>query len=333
MNGLRQQHSIRRCLAFALGAVVAMTGQVSLAQGATWPAKPVTWVVGFAPGGSTDALARVVATAAAAKLGQAVVVENRSGANGNLAAEAVARAAPDGHSQLVGTISNAINASLYKKLNYDFLADFEPIAMLASTTNVLVVNPSVLPVSSVEELIKYAQANPGKLSYASSGSGSSIHLSAELFKKQTQVHLVHIPYRGSAPAMNDLLSGQVQLMFDNLPSALPHIRSGRLRALGVTSTSRSAVAPDIPTIAESGLPGFSVDPWFALFAPKGVASAARARMAQAVDDALRSAEVRKQLLDLGLTPSNVSPAQARAYVSSEVTRWADVVKFSGASVE
>src|SRR5438034_5972010 len=254
-----------RALAAALLVVAA---PVALGQVA-YPTKPVRLVVPFPAGGTTDLLARAAAQKLSEAWGQQVIVDNRPGAAGNIGAELVAKAAPDGYTLLMGTVgTHAINASLYAKMPYDHVKDFAPVILVAGVPNVLVVNPS-LPVHSVQELIAYAKANPGKLNFASSGSGTSIHLSGELFKVMTGVQMTHVPYKGSAPALQDLLGGQVQLMFDNLPPSLPQIKAGRLRALAVTSATRAPALPDVPTVAEAGLPGFEASSWFGVLAPAG----------------------------------------------------------------
>src|SRR5437660_7664528 len=252
-----------RALAAALLVVAA---PVALGQ-AAYPTKPVRLVVPYPPGGTTDLLARAAAQKLSEAWGQQVIVANRPGAAGNIGAELVARSAPDGYTLLMGTVgTHAINASLYAKMPYDHVKDFAPVILVAGVPNVLVVNPQ-LPVNTVPGLVAYAKANPGKLNFASSGSGTSIHLSGELFKTMTGVQMTHVPYKGSAPALTDLIGGQVQLMFDNLPSALPQIKGGKLRAIAVTSTKRAPALPDIPTMAESGLPGFEASSWFGVLAP------------------------------------------------------------------
>jgi len=233
-----------------------------------FPDRAVTIVLGYPAGGATDRVTRLAAKALSEQTGQSFIVENRAGANSNIGAEYVARTKPDGYTLYVGTIANAINRTLYTKLNYDILEDFTPIGLLASVPNVLVINPK-LPINTVPEYIAYARANPGKLTCASAGSGSSIHLSCELFKIETNTNILHVPYKGSGPAVADLMGGQVDSMFDNLPSALPHIKSGKLRALGVTSPERVSIANDLPTLSQAGLPGFAVMSWFGLFARAG----------------------------------------------------------------
>jgi len=253
-------------------AAVALSGALMTAAPAwaakTYPDRPITLVVGYAAGGATDIVARLMAKSLAEELGQTVVVENKTGANSNIGAEIVSRAAPDGYTLYVGSIANTINRTLYSQLNYDFVKGFEPVGLLATIPNILVVNPK-LPIKTVQEYIAYAKQHPGKLTCASSGSGSSIHLSCELFKMKTGTDILHVPYRGSGPAVADLLGGQVDSMFDNLPSSLPHVQAGKLRAIGVTSPQRLPATPDVPTLAESGLPDFDVESWFGLVAPAG----------------------------------------------------------------
>jgi len=301
------------------------------AQG--YPAKPIRIVVPFPPGGATDILARAVAQKLTDAWGQAVVVDNRPGAGGNIGSEIVAKAAPDGYTLEMGTVgTHAINASLYAKMPYDHVKDFAPVILVAGVPNVLVVNPS-LPVSSVQELIAYAKANPGKLNFASSGNGTSIHLAGELFKVMAGVQMTHIPYKGSAPALQDLIGGQVQLMFDNLPPSLPHIKAGKLRALAVTSATRSSALPDTPTIAESGLPGFEASSWFGVLAPAGTPPAIIARLNAEIGAWLASAEAKEKMLALGANIGGGSPEDFARHIAAETAKWQKVVKASGAKVD
>lgn len=297
-----------------------------------YPAKPLKFIIGFPPGGATDVVGRIMAKKLGDAFGQPIVVENKPGASSNIGAELVLKSPADGYTLYVNAVTNTINASLFSKLNFDFEKDFEPVAMFATVPNLLVVHPSV-PVKTVKELIDYARANPGKLSYASSGSGTSIHLAAELFKLMAKVDMVHIPYKGSAPAVTDLIGGQVQLMFDNMPSALPHVKAGKLRALAVTTLTRSPSAPDIPTIDESALPGFDAGSWFGLMAPKGTPKEAIARLNVESNKALAAADVKERFLDLGAVPTPLSPEGYAAYIHAEIKKWAEVVKASGAKVE
>lgn len=310
--------------AIACGATLPAHG-----QGNAWPAKPIRLVVGYAAGGATDVLARIVAVKLGDNLGQPVIVDNRPGANSNVGAEVVARAAPDGYTLYVYTIANTINASLYDNLRYDPQKDFEPIGLIARIPNILVVNPK-LPVQRVADYVRLAKASPQGVTFASSGSGSSIHLSGELFKMQAHLNMLHVPYRGSAPAVTDLLGGQVQSMFDNTPSALPHVQAGRLRAIAITSAQRSPLLPDVPTIAESGFPGFDVQSWFSLAAPAGTPRPVVERLNAALNKALAAPDVRQRLQDLAATPAPGTPEQLQGFIASEMKRWREVVKQSGA---
>jgi len=302
------------------------------AQAADFPTKPITLVVPFAPGGPTDAMARTLA--AAVKIGQPVIVENRAGAGGNLGAEAVARAAADGHTVLFGTSGPlAINVSLYKKIGYDPVKSFAPVMQIGHLPNVLVVNPGI-PAKNVKELIAYGKANPGKLSYASSGNGASSHLAGVLFNNLAGTDFAHIPYKGTGPALNDLLGGQVAMTFTDVLTALPHIKSGKLRALGVTTKDRSQALPEVPTIAEQGIAGFDVSVFFGLVAPAGTPKDVVDKLNQGFAEALKQPEVRKTLLAQGLefAPST-SPEQLGSFIQAEVVKWRGVVKSSGAEID
>ena len=302
------------------------------AQAADFPTKPITLVVPFAPGGPTDAMARTLA--AAVKIGQPVIVENRAGAGGNLGAEAVARAAADGHTLLFGTSGPlAINVSLYKKIGYDPVKSFAPVIQIGHLPNVLVVNPAI-PAKNVKELVAYAKANPGKLSFASSGNGASSHLAGVLFNNLAGTDFAHIPYKGTGPALNDLLGGQVAMTFTDVLTALPHIKSGKLRALGVTTKERSQALPEVPTIAEQGIAGFDVSVFFGLVVPAGTPKDVVDKLNQGFADALKQPEVRKTLLAQGLefAPST-SPEQLGAFIQAEVPKWRAVVKSSGAEID
>ena len=302
------------------------------AQAADFPTKPITLVVPFAPGGPTDAMARTLA--AAVKIGQPVIVENRAGAGGNLGAEAVARAAADGHTVLFGTSGPlAINVSLYKKIGYDPVKSFAPVMQIGHLPNVLVVNPGI-PAKNVKELIAYGKANPGKLSYASSGNGASSHLAGVLFNNLADTDFAHIPYKGTGPALNDLLGGQVAMTFTDVLTALPHIKSGKLRALGVTTKERSQALPEVPTIAEQGIAGFDVSVFFGLVVPAGTPKDVVDKLNQGFADALKQPEVRKTLLAQGLefAPST-SPEQLGSFIQAEVVKWRGVVKSSGAEID
>jgi tripartite-type tricarboxylate transporter receptor subunit TctC len=328
---------IRRIVGGALAASFALVAlgvaAPASAQGGGYPGKPIRIVVPFPPGGTTDILARAVGQQLAQAWGQQVIVDNRPGAGGNIGSELVAKSAPDGYTLLMGTVgTHAINPSLYAKMPYDHVKDFTPVILVAGVPNVLVVHPSV-PANTVAELIAYGKANPGKLNFASSGSGTSIHLAGELFKVQTGLQMTHVPYKGSAPAIQDLLGGQVQLMFDNLPSALPQIKAGKLRALGVTSATRAAALPDVPTIAESGLPGFEASSWFGLLAPAGTPADVVARLDAEVAKWLASPEAKEKLLAQGAIAGGGTPEDFAKHIAAETAKWAKVVKESGAKVD
>lgn len=301
---------------------------------ADFPSRIITLVVPYAPGGPTDAMARTLAAALKGSLGQNVIVENKAGAGANLGAEAVARAAPDGHTLMFGTSAPlAINVSLFKKINYDPVKSFTPIIQLGHLPNVLVVHPSV-PAKNVRELIAYGKANPGKLSYASSGNGASSHLAGVMFNQAAGTDFIHAPYKGTGPALNDLLGGQVTMTFTDVLTAQPHVKAGKLRALGVTTLTRSQALPDVPTIAEQGLPGFDVSVFFAIVGPAGMPRDTVAKINAAFVDVLKQPDVRQSLQAQGLEfASNPSPEALAAFVRTEVAKWRTVVQTSGAQVE
>ena len=310
------------------------------ARAQSWPGKPVRIVVPFAAAGTTDIIARALAPELQRAFGQPFVVDNKPGAGGNSGAAEVAKSAPDGYTLLMGTVgTHAINPALYPKMPYDHVKDFAPITLCAGVPNVLVVNPASAQkyqINSVQDLIRAAKANPGKLNFASSGNGTSIHLSAELFKSMTGTFMVHLPYRGSGPALIDLLGGSVDLMFDNLPSSLPHIKAGKLKALAVTSSVRSAVLPDLPTIAEAGGPplkGFEAASWFGLLAPAGTPIDVINRVQQEVAKSLAYPMVKERLVSQGAIPSGSTPAEFARFIDAETKKWAQVVKVSGAKVD
>ena len=314
----------------ALGALFAVLAHGAFAQ--PYPNHVIRLVVPFPAGGTTDIIARDVAKRLTDTLGQSVVVDNRPGAGGNSGADIVAKSAPDGYTLLMGTVgTHAINPSLYK-MPYDNVKDFVPIVLVAGVPNVLEVNPS-LPVNSVADLIKLAKSKPGVINFASSGSGTSIHLSGELFKTMAGVDMTHVPYKGSAPALVDLVGGQVQVMFDNLPSSLQLIKAGKLRAIAVTSLKRSPALPDVPTIAESGLPGFEASSWFGMLAPAGTPAPIVAKINAEVNQWLQSPEGRGQLLAQGAEVAGGTPEQFAAHIRAETDKWAKVVKASGAKVD
>jgi len=308
------------CIAFAAGA---------FAQG--YPTKPVKVVVPYPPGGPTDIVARVVSQKLAGETGQQFLVENRPGAGGNIGAEAVAKAPADGYTLLVATTAHAINPSLFKNLNYQLAKDFAPISQLTSGPLVIVVNPA-LPAKNVAELIALAKAKPGGLSFASSGNGQSTHLSAELFSSMAGVKMNHVPYKGSAPALTDVMGGQADLMFDTMLSAMPHVKGGKLRALAVTSAKRSPAAPDLPTVADT-LPGYEAIAWNNLLAPAGTPKDVIAKLSAELKKVLDQPDVKERFAAQGFAATWTTPEASAAFMQSEVDKWAKVVKASGATLD
>jgi tripartite-type tricarboxylate transporter receptor subunit TctC len=312
-----------------LAAATAVLPAVSrFARAQAYPARPVRLITGYPPGGSADITARLIGQWLSERLGQSVVIESRPGASTNLATEAVVRAQPDGYTLLLVAPANAINASLYDKLNFNFLRDIAPVAGIIRFPNVMEVNPSV-PAKTVPEFIAYAKANPGKLNMASSGNGSTIHVSAELFKMMTGVNMVHVPYRGGAPALTDMLSGQMQVMFDNVPTSLEYIRAGKLRGLAVTSAARSQVLPDLPTVSDF-VPGYEASAWYGIGAPKDTPAEIIAKLNNEVNAILADPQPKARLVDLGASLLPGSSADFGKLMAEETEKWAKVVKFSGA---
>src|SRR6195256_854084 len=320
----------RRFLQFAAGAA-ALPAVSKIARAQTYPTRSLRMIIGYPPGGSADITARLTAQWLSERLGQPVVVESRPGAATNLATEAVVRAPPDGYTLLLVAPANAINATLYEKLSFDFLHDIEPVAGIIRFPNVVVVNPS-LPIKSIPELIAYAKANPGKLNMASSGNGSTIHMSGELFKMLTGINMVHVPYRGGAPALTDLISGQVQVMFDNIPTAMEFVRSGKLRGLAVTSTTRSSVLPELSTVADF-LPGYEASAWYGIGAPKNTPPEIIETLNKAVNAILADPAAKARFGELGAILLPGSAADFGKLLSDETEKWGKVVKFSGAKVD
>jgi tripartite-type tricarboxylate transporter receptor subunit TctC len=302
-------------------------------QAADYPDKPVRLVVGFTPGGPSDIIARLLGQKLSELWAQQVIVDNRPGAGGNIAAEIVAKAPPDGYTLLLGNNSIlATNKALYRKLGYDPVKDFAPVILVASQPNILVV-PAALPVQSVSELIALAKAKPGQLNYASSGSGAAAHLAGELFKTMANVDVVHIPYKGGAPALADVLSGQNQLMFATSLSVMPHIKSGRVRALAVTTAQRMRALPELPTVAEAGVPGFEATTWHGIVVPTGTAPAVIERINADVARALHVPEVRERFEALGAEVIGGTPQEFAAYIEKEIPKWTQVVKDAGARAD
>jgi len=322
---------LSRLLVLAILAGLPVLGSTAVQAADTFPARPVHWIVGYPPGGTTDILARIMSQWLSERLGQQFIVDNRPGAGNNIATEMVAKAQPDGYTVLLVNPANGINVTLYSKLNFDFLTDIAPVGGIIRVPNVMEVNPKV-PAKTVAEFIAYAKANPGKIDMASSGSGTSVHLSGELFMSMTGIKMTHIPYKGAGPALTDLVAGQVQVMFDNMPSSIGHIKGGDLRALGVTTAERSPALPDVPTIAET-VPGYEASAWFGMGAPKGTPTNVIAVLNREINAALADAKMRARLAELGGTPMGGTPADFGKIMASETEKWAKVVKFSGAKVE
>lgn len=298
---------------------------------AAYPTKPVKVVVGYAPGGSSDAVARLIAGRLSDKLGQTFVVENRPGAASNIAAATVARSPNDGYTILLGSNASTINVSLYKELSFDFQKDFAPVALLTRFPNIMVVNNTV-PAKTVQEFITYAKANPKNIFFASSGAGSSTRLSAELFKMMTGVEMEHVQYKGSAPALTDLMAGRIQVMFDTAPSVMPLIKGDKLRALGVTSATAQPFAPEIPTI-DASVKGYEMTSWYALFAPAGTPAGIVEKLNKEVNAILEEKDIQEKLAGMVATPGGGTPEELRKHVASEIAKYADVVKASGATAD
>ena len=329
MNPLRRTLAILPAIALSLATLAA----VGFANAQAFPQKPVRLVVPFPPGGPIDTVARAIAQKLTEAWGQTVVVDNRPGAGGNIGADLVAKAAPDGYTVVMGALStHAVNPSLYPKMPYDAAKDFAPISLVAVTPNVLVVNPS-LPVATAREFIAYARANPGKLAFGSGSNGSAGHLAGELFKVDAGVDMLHVPFKGAAPAMQALLAGDTQLMFDNLASATAQVKAGKLKALAVTTARRSKLAPDLPTLAEAGLPGFDISTWFGLLAPAGTPADVVARWNAEVTRILNSTEMRERMTALGAEPAPDTPAEFARFIAGETAKYARIVKLSGAKLD
>ena len=318
----------RRSLLHLSAGAVALPALSRRARAQTYPARPIRLIIGYTPGGSADITARLTGQWLSERLGQSVIVESRPGGGTNIATEAVVRAPPDGYTLLLVAPANAINATLYDKLNFDFLRDIAPVAGIIRFPNVVEVNPS-LPIKTVPELIAYAKTNPGKLNMASSGNGSTIHMSGELFKMMAGINMVHVPYRGGAPALTDLIAGQVHVMFDNIPTSAEHVRSGRLRGLAVTGTARSHVLPELPTVADF-LPGYEASAWYGLGAPRNTPAAVIDRLNDAVNAILADPASKGRFAELGASLLPGSPADFGKLLADETEKWGKVVKFAGA---
>jgi tripartite-type tricarboxylate transporter receptor subunit TctC len=301
------------------------------AVAADYPTKPVRWVVPYPPGGTTDILARLVGNYLSEHLGQTFIIENKPGGGNNIGTEFVARAPHDGYTLLLLNPANGINQSLYKNLKFDILKDIVPVAGITRVPNVMEVNPN-FPAKTVAEFIAYAKANPGKVNMASSGTGTSVHMSGELFMSMTGIKMAHVPYKGSAPALTDLMAGTVDVMFDNMPSSISFIQAGKIRAMAVTTDTRSKTLPDIPTVAET-VPGYEASAWFGIGAPKGTPADVIEKLNKTVNEALKDPKMIARLADLGGAPMGGTPADFGKIMESEVAKWKKVVEFSGATVE
>lgn len=313
-----------------LAAIIAVAPLV--VHGQAYPTKPVRLVVPFAPGGGTDIIARLTAQQLTDNLGQPVVVDNRGGAGSTVGTEIVAKAPPDGYTVLLGNISLAFNAELYKKLPYDAIRDLAPVTLVAVQPNIIVIHPS-LPAKSMKEFIALARTSPGKYSFASAGTGAGTHLAGELLKMLTRIDLLHVPYKGTGPALTDLIGGQVHMMVSTFASALPHVKSGRLRALAVTSAKRSAATPDVPTLSEAGVPGFEYSTWYGLLMPAGTRREVVEKVNQATHKALARDDVKQRFEAQGVEPLSSTSAEFAAYIKSETQKWGKVVKTIGARAD
>lgn len=297
----------------------------SVANAQEWPSKPIKWIVPFPPGGAMDVIARALADKSSKSLGQAIFVENKPGAGGNIGAELVARSEADGYTIMITSIGMATNKYLYPKLGYDPVKDFSPISLVAVVPNVLVTNATQPNVKTVSDVIANAKAQPGKLTYASAGNGTSIHLAGEVFTSMAKIDMQHIPYKGSSPAVTDLLGGQVNYMFDSITSAKPHIASGKLRPIGLTTLKRSKALPGVPTIAESGLPGYDVTPWFAVFAPASTPQPIIKKINAALIASMNSPEIKEKFEGIGAEPIGSSPEELAKYLNKEIERWGKII--------
>lgn len=314
------------------GAALAVALFAAAAQPQEYPAKPIRVVVPFPPGGGTDLMARTVVQRLGESLGATVIIDNRGGAGGTIGTDFVARSSPDGYTLVVVSGAHAINPSLYPKLQYDSVRDFAPVTMLTSGPGLLVLHPSV-PARTVKEFIALAKSRPGQLHFASAGIGTPPHLAGELFKTMTGVDIVHVPYKGNGPAYTDLIGGHVSVMFPTIPTAIPHVRAGKLRALAVTTRQRTAIAPELPTLSESGVPGYEVSSWYGLLAPAGTPAAVISTLQREVVKVLRSPDISEKLMAQGLDIVGNTPEEFAGVIKSEIAKWAGIVKASGARVD
>ena len=325
----------RQTLALLACALASATLPAARAQApaASWPSKPIRWVVPFPPGGAMDAIARTLGEKAGKTLGQPFVIENKPGAGGNIGADFVAKQPGDGYTLMITSIGMATNKPLYGKLSYDPIKDFAPVSLLAVVPNVLVTNATQPDVKTAKDVIAAARKTPGKLSYASAGNGTSIHLAGEVFTSLAQVDMLHVPYKGSGPAVSDLLGGQVNYMFDSITSARPHIESGKLRALGVTTAKRSKTLPNVPTLAEAGLPGYEVSPWFAVFMPAATPKDIVAKVNAALLEAMKDPDVVKRFETIGAEPVGSTPEEMAQHLARESERWTKLIQERGIKLD
>ncbi|KAA0179420.1 tripartite tricarboxylate transporter substrate binding protein [Cupriavidus gilardii] len=318
-----------KSLTFATVALGLAAALATPAAQAAYPERPIRWIVPFPAAGAMDNIARTLGEEMSQTLGQSIVVENRPGAGGNIGAELVARSPADGYTMLIVANGMAVNPALYRKLTYDPIKDFSPVSLLAVVPNVLVANKAKTSAKTVPEVIASAKSQPGKYTYASAGNGTSIHLAGELFTSMAGVELLHVPYKGSGPAVTDLLGGQVDYMFDSITSAKPHIDAGKLTAIAVTTSKRSATLPNVPTVAEAGLPGYELSPWFAAFVPAGTPPAVVETLNRAMVDALRKPAVQKRLAAIGAEPIGSTPAELKQHLAKETDKWGKLIRMRG----
>jgi tripartite-type tricarboxylate transporter receptor subunit TctC len=331
MKTSQHRRTRRHALALLLGSVALGAGAPALAQG--WPTKPVTWVVPFPAGGGTDAFARPLTAVLSKQTGKQFIIDNKGGAGGTVGATLAAKAAPDGYTFFMGAVHHAIAPSMYPKLDYKLEEDFIPVALISSVPQVIVVNPSRVPATDLKGLLDYVRKNPGKLNYGSAGNGTSHHLAGELFKLQTKTFITHIPYRGAGPALQDLIAGQVDLMFDGLGSSASHIKGGRIKALAVAANKRAPGFPDVPTSTEGGVPTYQVATWYGLWAPKGTPKEVVTAMQGELRKAFADEQIKSTWTGLGTEVPSVYGDAFGSFVSSEIKRWAEVVKSSGAKLD
>jgi tripartite-type tricarboxylate transporter receptor subunit TctC len=332
INFKRENAMLNRSKAYGLALVLALQAFGSVAQAVEWPSRAITVVVPFAAGGTTDMVARPVAQSLSERLGQPVIVENRAGAGGTLAAAAAAKSPADGYTIFLATVAHTMAPGLYKSLSYNFEQDFEPIILAAKVPNILIVNPSI-PAKSISELMAYIKANPGKVNYGSAGPGSTEHMSGELFRTISGSNIIHVPYKGGAPMMTDLIAGHIEMAIETSGSAAPHIQAGAVRALAVSTAQRSSYFPDLPTLAESGLKDYDVTTWYGFLVPTGTPADIREKLFTQISEIIKSPEFLARLKEMGAEPGGENPAQFAKFIHLETEKWGRVAKESGAKIE